>query len=598
VIVVGYNGFTRSADLFGRVYGRTGIDRFRVLGHDAAAAVIVDGRLVAAVEEERLNREKKTSDHPVRALRWVLDEAGIDFGDVDCFAFPWDFSPEVWDADLARIAAAPLPTAEKFDRYARLAELHRELVSPEAIRADFAARTGFDLPEDRLRLVPHHLAHLMCGYHLSGWADAAFLVSDGRAERYSSILGEVRDGVVTIFEDACVDIPNSLALLYSKVTRYLGFVPNNDEYKVMGLSAFQPTLDANPLLERVVRLHEGGGYSLTFEHPLLDTQAYYPLFDEVFERSVPHDDWDFRRRVARAVQEVVEVVTRHQVAALERRSDLPRLLIEGGLALNCVNNTKLLEGSRFSDAAVSFGASDPGVTIGAAVYASIALGVRTSGGGSPYLGPSHDRDEIRTALDAYRDRVEVVELPEDEVAAEIAKRLLEPVVIGWFQGRTEYGPRALGNRSIIANPAFADIQDVINTRVKHREQFRPFAPVLLEVDASRVLRMGKKASSPYMTFVFDVRPEWRDAIPGVCHVDGTARAQTVTDASNPRMAALLRSFQDLSGVPCLVNTSFNVAGEPIVSSPTDAIECFLGTDIDLLVLDHFLVSKVVSTDGI
>ncbi|PTA47788.1 carbamoyltransferase C-terminal domain-containing protein [Micromonospora sp. RP3T] len=598
MIVVGFNGFTRSAELFGRLYRRSGLDRYRVLGHDAAVAVVVDGELVAAVEEERLSRVKKTSDLPVNALRWALREAGVELADVDRFAFPWSFTAEVWATERAGILRSAAAEQERADRLARLEELRTTLLTPEAIRADFAARTGFTIPPDRLRLVPHHLAHLSCGYHTAGWRDAAFLVSDGRAERYSSIMGEIRDGEVTILADATVDIANSLALLYSKVTRYLGFVPNNDEYKVMGLSGFHPPLGAdNPLLREVVTLEDTGGYRLRVGNPLLDTQAYYPFFDQIFECAGDRTDWHFRCRVARAVQDTVEVVTRHQVAALERRTSARRLIIEGGLALNCVNNTKLLEGSRFEDASVSFGASDPGVTIGAAVYASRELGRPVRPSGLPYLGPRYTDDDVRAALAAVGDRVEWRELAEDELFTEVAKLLVDPVVIGWFQGAVEYGPRALGNRSILANPAFPDIQDVINIRVKRREPFRPFAPVLPAASAPRVLELGKKKASPYMTFVFPVRPEYRTLVPGAVHVDGTARAQTVDEADNPLLAGLLHAFEQVTGVPCLINTSFNVAGQPIVGSPADALSCFLDTEIDYLVLHHFLISKVASGES-
>ncbi|GAB3058961.1 carbamoyltransferase family protein [Micromonospora schwarzwaldensis] len=598
MIVVGFNGFTRSAELFGRLYRRSGRDRHRVLGHDAAVAVVVDGELVAAVEEERLSRVKKTSDLPVNALRWALHEARAELADVDCFALPWSFTPEIWAAERAGVLRSASSEQERADRLARLEELRTTLLTPEAIRADFAARTGFTIPADRLRLVPHHLAHLTCGYHTAGWRDAAFLVSDGRAERYSSIMGEIRDGEVTILPDATVDIANSLALLYSKVTRYLGFMPNNDEYKVMGLSGFHPPLGAdNPLLREVVTLEDSGGYRLRVGNPLLDTQAYYPFFDEIFGCTGDRTDWDFRCRVARAVQDTVEVVTRHQVAVLERRTSARHLIIEGGLALNCVNNTKLLEGSRFEDASVSFGASDPGVTIGAAVYAARELGHPVRPSPAPYLGPSYTDDDIRAALAAVGDRVEWRELAADELFTEVAKLLVDPVVIGWFQGAVEYGPRALGNRSILANPAFPDIQDVINIRVKRREPFRPFAPVLPAASAPVVLEMGKKKTSPYMTFVFPVRPEYRKLVPGAVHVDGTARAQTVDEADNPLLVGLLRAFEQVTGVPCLINTSFNVAGQPIVGSPADALGCFLDTEIDYLVLHHFLISKVASGES-
>jgi carbamoyltransferase len=578
---MGYNGFTRGAATFGRLYGSVGIDKHIVLGHDAAACLLVDGVLSAAIEEERLNREKKTSDFPVESMKWCLRQADMRFEDIDIVAFPWNFSADVVDATLFEMCIAPLEPVQKLERLRRFGDLYTTILSREAILADFANRTGYQLPPEKIALVPHHLAHLMCGYHLAGARDTAFLISDGRSERCSSIMGEIRNGRVRVFEEATVGADNSIAMLFTSVTRHLGFIPNNDEYKVMGLSAFSEPPSPNPLLEHVVTLTENGRYTL-------DHQMELPgLLERYFGPA--RDDLEYKARVAAAAQQMVEVVTAHRIRALEAKTNLSQLVFEGGLALNCVNNTKLLEGSRFDDMAVSFAASDPGVSLGAALYAC-ADGARPNTTITPYLGPTYN-DEILPALQGFADCIEWMELSDDQVIDQTAKLLTTKTVIAWYQDRIEYGPRALGNRSILANPNFPDIKDVINTRVKHREPFRPFAPVVLERDAPRVFQMGRKSSSPYMTFVFPVRAEYRQTIPGACHVDGTARIQTVTDRENYRLAALLRRFTELTNVPCLINTSFNVAGEPIVCTPADALKCFLGTDIDYLVLGNFLVTK-------
>jgi carbamoyltransferase len=231
------------------------------------------------------------------------------------------------------------------------------------------------------------------------------------------------------------------------------------------------------------------------------------------------------------------------------------------------------------------------VSIGAAAHVAHSLSVPLAPAGSPYLGPEYGAEEIRTTLQAYASSLTWEELLAHEALRRTAELLAGRTVIGWFQGRTEYGPRALGNRSILANPSYPDMKDLINHRVKHREPFRPFAPVVLEEEAPRVFELGKKERSPYMTFVFPVRPEFRDRIAAATHVDATSRIQTVTDDSNPLLAGLLREFTARTDVPCLVNTSFNVAGEPIVCSPKDAIECFVGTDIDCLVIGGFVVTK-------
>jgi carbamoyltransferase len=596
VIVLGYNGFSRAAELFGKLYGYTqdSVDRHSFLGHDAAASLFIDGKLVAAVEEERMNRQKKTTAFPINAMRWVLGQAGIDFADVDYYAFGWRFSPEFADDAISKLAGAPIPPEYKFQAISGFGELYTGMLGKTAILEDFARNTGHELTEDKLITVPHHRAHLACGRTFAGFEDAAFLISDGQGEADSAIMGEVRDGEVKVFEQFTIDSRNSIAQLFAEITRYLGFTPNNDEYKVMGLGGFgqPPAREDNPLLNHVITFDGPGRYALALADDPRGPRAYLPLFDEIFGGNDDNrGEFEFQVRVASAAQQALEVVTAHQLRALADVTDLRDLIYEGGVALNCVNNTKLLEDLPFERAEVSFGASDPGVSIGAAAHVVREKNVPIVPVKTPYLGPEYTAEEIVATLDGYTDRVTWEEYADGAIVAKTAELLSGKTVIGWFQGRTEYGPRALGNRSILANPSHADMKDVINTRVKHREPFRPFAPIVLEENAASVFELGKKQRSPYMTFVFPVKPEYTERIAAATHVDATSRIQTVTDDSNPRLAALLREFTARTDVPCLVNTSFNVAGEPVVCSPKDAVECFLGTDIDYLVLGDHLVTK-------
>ncbi|MFE4337254.1 carbamoyltransferase [Streptomyces sp. NPDC056831] len=596
MIVLGYNGFSRAGELFGKLYGYTqdSVDRHSFLGHDAAASLFIDGKLVAAVEEERMNRHKKTTAFPINAMRWVLDQAGLDFADVDYYAFGWRFSPEFADTAISKIAGAPIPPEYKFQAISGFGELYTGMLGKNAILQDFARNTGYELAEDKLVPVPHHRAHLACGRTFAGFDDAAFIISDGQGEADSAIMGEVRDGEVKVFEQFTIDSQNSIAQLFAEITRYLGFTPNNDEYKVMGLGGFgePPVQEDNPILNHVVTLDGPGRYSLALANDPRGPRAYLPLFDEIFGGNDDNrGEFEFQVRVASAAQQALEVVTAHQLRALAEVTDLRNLIYEGGVALNCVNNTKLLEDLPFERAEVSFGASDPGVSIGAAAHVVREKNVPLVPVKTPYLGPEYTAEEILATLDAYTDRVTWEEHADGAIVAKTAELLSGKTVIGWFQGRTEYGPRALGNRSILANPSHADMKDIINTRVKHREPFRPFAPIVLEENAPKVFEMGKKERSPYMTFVFPVKPEYTQTIAAATHVDATSRIQTVTDDSNPRLAGLLREFTARTDVPCLVNTSFNVAGEPVVNSPKDAVECFLGTDIDFLVLGDYLVTK-------
>ncbi|MGW8380583.1 carbamoyltransferase C-terminal domain-containing protein [Streptomyces sp. ODS28] len=594
MIVLGCNGFTRGAEVFAEQYDAVGTEKHYVLGHDAGAALLIDGELVAAVEEERLNREKKTSDFPLNAVQWCLEQANVEFSDIDLIAVPWNFSPEVFDAMMAELAAAPMQPAEKVTRLDHLGELFEKALGREAILADFAERTGFTPDPEKVVFVQHHLAHAMTGYYMAGKKDTAFLISDGRAELFSSLIGEIRDGRIRVFDESTISANDSMGNLFASITRYLGFVPNNDEYKVMGLSGFAGPPSPNPFLDHFVQLHEDGRYTLCRPHDVENPRCFDDLFEKHFG---PFEDTvEYKANIAAAAQEMLTVVTGHQLRALESKTDLNHLLFEGGLALNCVNNTHLLEGSRFEDMQVSFGASDTGVVIGAAVHAwanhpRTTAEVKYADTVTPYIGPEYDDATIEQTLHRFADRVRWTRLSEDEVVDQVAKLLSEKVVVGWFQGRLEHGPRALGHRSLLANPSFDDIKDVINTKVKHREPFRPFAPIVLESDAPKVFEMGRKERSPYMTFVFPVRPEFQGVIPGATHVDGTSRVQTITDEGTPRLASLLRRFTSLTDVPCLINTSFNVAGEPIVCAPSDALNCFLGTEIDYLVLGDYLVTK-------
>ncbi|MEV7489250.1 carbamoyltransferase [Streptomyces anulatus] len=594
MIVLGYNGFSRVAELFGRLYGHTpeSVDRHNLIGHDAAACLFVDGRLVAAVEEERLNRQKKTSAFPALAIRWCLDQAGLDFDDVDRFAFGWNHDEEYADAVVTGVAGSPEPAEARLRTLTTFGELYLGAIGRSALVEDFTRSTGYALPDAKLVTVPHHHAHLACGRLFSGAADAAFLVNDGTAERNSAIMGEVRNGKVEVFDRFTIDAGHSIAQLFGAITRYLGFVPNNDEYKVMGLAGFGEAPAKNPLLGEVVTLEEGGRYSLRLAHDRRGPRAYDGLLDELFggDDATRHT-FDYRVRLACAAQQMVETVTAHQLRALAGATDLRDLIFEGGLALNCVNNTKLLEETPFERMEVSFGASDPGVSIGAAAHVAFEQPEPVTAALAPYTGPAYDADEIRKVLQRNEPALVWEEIPTAEVARRTTDLLSAKKVVGWFQGRTEFGPRALGNRSILADPSHADMKDVINNRVKHREPFRPFAPIVLERDAAKVFELGKKDRSPYMTFVFPVRPEYTEKIAAATHVDATSRIQTVTEEGNPLLAELLSEFTARTGVPCLVNTSFNVAGEPIVCSPEDAVACFLGTDIDHLVIGDFVVSK-------
>jgi carbamoyltransferase len=595
MITLGYNGFSASRAFFAEVYQRTDRDRFRVLGHDAAAALVIDGELVAAAEEERFVRDRKTSAFPRHAIEFCLREAGIGIDDVDRVAFGWCFDDAIRAEELDRIERdETLAPDARAAALVRMRQLHSEVTGPTAIRQDFEKHTGRFLGERDLELVPHHTAHLLAGLGVhGGGTDVAYLVSDGRGELYSAIGGEVRDGRIHELTDMRVTIHDSLAQLYSKVTRYLGFTPNSDEYKVMGLASYASvTAQDNPLLTEVVRLADHGRYHLAFRSELLDQRGYHPLFDRVFGRPVADADLAHQAYVAACAQNVVEVLTERRVRYLREHTSAPVLLLEGGLALNCVTNAKIAALGLFDDVHVSFCASDPGVSIGAALYAQRgADGVLRppASAFSPYRGPAYANAEIAARLHDSDLRWRF--LPDAALIDEVAGLLATTAVVGWFQGAMEYGPRALGNRSILANASDPSMRDRVNILVKKREEFRPFAPAVLEDLAPEVLEMHGARRSRLMTFTYAVRDGHRDQFRAAIHVDGTARVQTVSADSNPLFHRLLCAVHERTGCPGVLNTSFNIAGEPLVCAPEDALRTFTGTDIDVLVIGNYLVTK-------
>ncbi|CAM5601587.1 Carbamoyltransferase OS=Streptomyces antimycoticus OX=68175 GN=SSPO_095450 PE=3 SV=1 [Streptomyces antimycoticus] len=371
---------------------------------------------------------------------------------MDVFAFPWRFSPTVAEQMISEICDSDMPVTAKFDALRSTGELYTDMLGRDAVYNDFVQCTGHELDPNKLTLVPHHLAHLMCGAYLAGGGDAAFLVSDGRAETLSAVMGELRNGVVRLFDESAVPMTSSLGVAFGRITRYLGFVPNNDEYKVMGLAAYGPPPQHNPLLERAVRLHENGSYTISTPR---DIGAYYTLFDDLFGGdSEKREQFDFRVKVAGIAQHMVEAITAHQLRTLTAASSLDTLLFEGGLALNCVANTKMLERSPFTGMEVSFGASDPGVAMGAAVYAAGLRNRPADAVTTPYLGPSYDERQVLDTLAGYADRIEWQEEPDTtSVTDRTAELLAGKNVVGWFQGRAEFGPAHPRCRTRAGSPA-------------------------------------------------------------------------------------------------------------------------------------------------
>jgi carbamoyltransferase len=544
----------------------------RVLGvnaifHDPSAALVVDGRVVAAAEEERFSRRKHGKrpvpfsawELPEQAMRWCLEEAGLHPQDLDAVAYSFDPS-----------LAKPAEDMGLDDPWDALRRMYAE-AAPGFLTA---ALPG--LHRDQVRFVPHHVAHAASAA-LAAPVEAAgrpcsVLVLDGRGEQASHLGGRYEDGRLEVL--AAQALPHSLGLLYESLTEHLGFLRSSDEYKVMALASYGRPVHLDALRRSLLTTPEGG-----FEAPIPDLSRFAP------RRTGGEQDWPRPYAdLACSVQAAVEELLVELATWLHDRTGDRVLTMAGGTALNCVANTRIWRETAFEQVWVQPAAGDAGTALGA------ALQVHAEGAGlaEPFptaaLGRQWGDDELAAVL---RAAAVPFTTPED-LAGEVADVLAADGVVAWFDGRSEYGPRALGHRSLLAHPGKASNLERLND-VKGREQFRPVAPMVLLERAEEIFLDGP-LPSPYMLFVHRVDPDWQARIPAVVHVDGTARVQTV-DESTPRVAALLRAFEERTGLPVVVNTSLNTAGRPMVDDPRDALELFGSAPVDALVMGPHLVRR-------
>jgi carbamoyltransferase len=531
--------------------------------HDPAAALVVDGETVAAAEEERFSRRKHGKEAvpfsawelPVEAMRWCLGHAGVDPGEVDAVGYSYD--PDM--------APPPGPAITDHD-WEGLRTLYVRRVP------GFLATALPGLRTDRLRYVAHHVAHAASACVSAPAARSAVLVLDGRGEVASHLGGHWRDGRLDVL--AGQRLPHSLGLLYEEATEHLGFRRSSDEYKVMALASYGDPDRFGPVLSDKVRATGDGGFTVD----PVDWTVLAPA-------RLRGEDWgEVHADLAAAVQRRLEEVVLDLARWLYDRTAAPAITLAGGVALNCVANGRLAAEGPFADVWVQPAAGDAGTALGAALAVAAAGGEECSPFTTPALGRGWDDDAIEAVLKAAE---QPYHRPPD-LAAEVAAALAGGAVVGWFQGRSEYGPRALGHRSLLCDPRRPENLGRMNA-IKGREEFRPVAPMVL-ADRAPAIFDGVHPS-PYMLFVHRVRPAWVERIPAVVHVDGTARVQTVADADEPLVAGLLRAFEVRTGVPVLVNTSFNTAGRPMVDTPQQALECFGSGPIDLLALGPFVVRR-------
>jgi len=541
-------------------------------GHDHAACLVEDGRIIAAAEEERFTRVKHSpGQFPVNAAAFCLSQAGITMKDVDVVAYSYLPNLSRWSIrQLAKPRSLP-----GIIRY-----LHLCRTQP----VDFLkVRFGQDFSPEKLKFIEHHLAHASLAYRLSGFKKAMILSVDGSGEATSTFLGSGNSGEMERIAE--VRLPHSLGLLYSAITQFLGFRPDNGEPKVMGLAAYG---DPNVFdLSAIVRSKRLG-----FDMAPWVLNSWARRFSDKVERilgphRLPGEPIEKRHRdIAASLQLTLEEIVKSMVEDLYEVTGYRKLVLAGGVALNCKMNGSLLDLDFVDEIYVPPAANDAGTALGAAVEVAWREGHRFSRLDRADLGRGYSQREIEEALKLAKVREYTVV---DDPAGEAVERMLKGLIVGWFQGRFEFGPRALGNRSILVDPRNEAMKDVLNKYVKHREPFRPFAPSVLCSAAGKYFRHSQEA--PFMTIAFDSKPEAIRDLAAAVHVDGTARPQTVRREVLPLYHRLLENFERESGVSGVLNTSFNVAGEPIVASPSDALRTFFGTGIDVLVIGNILVEK-------
>jgi carbamoyltransferase len=551
--------------------------------HDAAAALLRDGEIVAACQEERLSRKKHDSGFPARAVKYVLREAGIGPEQLDAVGF-YD-KPLLKFERMLSTYVATFPRSFGSFRKAMPLWIHEKLWVPSLIRKELKPYAG------PILFAEHHMSHAASCFLVSPFEEAAILTVDGVGEWATASFGVGKGTDITLFKE--IRFPHSLGLLYSAFTYYLGFKVNSAEYKVMGLAPYGKPVHFDRIMKEMIHLNEDGSFKLnmkyfSYDYGLTMTNGQ---FDEFFGGPPRKPEtWMTEREfdIAASVQKVCEEVVLRMVNYIHKETGLTNLCMAGGVALNCVANGRVIRETPMKNLFVQPAAGDAGGAVGVAHYLYNTLEKKPRGRAwtHAYLGPEYGDAEIREYLDGQGGKYR--KLAPADLPRETARLLSEGNVVGWYQGRMEFGPRALGGRSILADPRDPKMRDTLNMKIKFREGFRPFAPSVLADKAGEWFEID--CDSPYMLLVAQVR-EGKRVIPSVTHVDGSARLQTVTREESPLYYDVIKAFGDITGVPVIINTSFNVRGEPIVCTPHDAYLCFMRTNMDQLVLGSYLLDK-------
>ena len=551
--------------------------------HDSAACLLKDGVPVVAVQEERFNRVKNSSDFPIQAINHCIQDSGLTFEDIDCVAFferpHLKFSRVIID----HLRSFPFSLGNFLTSMPQW--LQDRLILPLVLKREI----GY---EGDVHFLEHHLSHAASTFLVSPFEEAAIITADGVGEWATMTYGHGKDREINIHKE--IRYPHSLGLVYTAITAYLGFRANSGEGKTMGLASYgKPTyLDK---FKEMIQVKPDGSFQVDKKYfaytkgKRMYTRRFIKEFgpERVAESDIDERHQDIAASLQLFVEETLITIANH----VHKQVGSDNLCLAGGLFLNCVANQRILEETPFKNVFIQPASGDSGGAMGAACYTNNILfdNPRNYVMENAYLGPQYHDVQIRRAL-LLSGKFKFDKIEDDQVLCEqIAKAIFEGKIIGWFQGRMEFGPRALGCRSILANPCLPDMQDVLNAQVKHREGFRPFAPIVLEENAADYFEM--ETDSPFMLLAPRVREEKKDVIPAVTHVDGTARVQTLASDQNPLLYRLIRELEKLNNVPVVVNTSLNLRGEPMVCSPEDAISTFERSGMDILVMGKWVARK-------
>ena len=560
--------------------------------HDSSAALLKDGAVVAAAQEERFTRKKHDTSFPINAVNYCLRSHNITIKDIGYIGF--------YEKPLLKFERVLHQHLESFPKSFKTFLGSMPSWLNEKLRVMRKVRKALKYRGD-VFFIEHHLAHAASSFLVSPFEEAAIVTADGVGEWTTTAYGKGRSNEIELYRE--IRFPHSIGLLYSAITAYLGFSVNNSEYKVMGLSAYgnmdKKTNEYYEKLRNVIDIKDDGSFRLDmgyFRYHYADRMPSKRLCALLGGKiRKPESEVSKRHKdIAAAVQLITEEAMTKILSHAHRETGCDNLVLAGGVALNSVYNGKILRSTKFKRVWIQPDAGDGGTSIGAACYAynSILGKKRNFIFDNAYLGPEYSEKELRKFLE--KNSIKYSEFRSDkELVKETAKLIHENHVVGWFQLGMEWGPRALGARSILSNACNPKMQEILNLKVKHREKFRPFAPAVCEDDALKYFDCDIPIPEPtsYMLMVYPIKREFHKKIPAVTHIDGSGRLQTVKRSQNPGYYDLIKEFGKLSGIPIIVNTSFNIRGEPIVCTPHDAYKCMMGTGIDCLVMGRFLIRR-------